>query len=209
MQQTQTVEKIIDAPIEQTIINHQTPSIDLQKEELKIELLPEKPMTPQKRNIVRKIKKYRQLFPKYLESLFDYLDEKPLSHLTDEELKNVLNDIKNEIRFNKNISSYSKLIYGGVFAYEKFVSSIPFLSMNLDGFTDSLMKDEDFDDDLKEFLMEYEDQFISSPQLNFIMSFVGKSFMFAKNKKQKLDIENIKLPSKKIKTEDIDKYKDL
>lgn len=156
-----------------------------------------------KRKRIQKIIKYHKTFPKKLGKppKITELDKYDL-----QKLDLVLKECKYTIGCANANKTMTKMANGAIMALEK---ASPYIGLNLNGLSAELMADEDFQDNLKELMLEYDEVVYTKPEYRLIQTLMMKGAMIHTKNNMLQQKPTIK-PSKTVKNIiDDPKFNDL
>lgn len=194
MQQVENQQQIVD---QQLLQQQQLPQIN------EYQLLSELPRS--KRDLIRKIRNYGKLFDKQIIILKPLLDIDKLKLFSEPQLNELFEELKLEVRSNRNVTFVSKFIRSGVQIYESILN----IFTNANGLSDEILKDEELLLDIKELIFEYDQSFTSlDPKKRILLTLIKYTYSTIQKNKS-LELKQIQEKKIYVDNSDIEKYKHL
>ena len=159
-------------------------------------LIKQKNLSPKKRNLILKIKKYQKFFSNKLNDISDILDINNLLTYDENMLSNLINEIKYSINENKNVETGKYIIHSLIIAYEKLLQKINFETNN---FTQELIEDEGFNSDIIQLLLDLDTDSINfSPFTRLTFKILITTFKNVNLMKREVDSKIINIEDNEL-----------
>src|SRR5690606_23087678 len=180
----------------QEIDNEENNQSIVQKHSDLLVLIKQKNLSPKKRNLILKIKKYQKFFSNKLNDISDILDINNLLTYDENMLSNLINEIKYSINDNTNIETGQYIIHSLIIAYEKLLQKIKFETNN---FTQELIEDEGFNNDIIQLLLDLDNDSINfSPFTRLTFKILITTFKNVNLMKQEVDSKIINIEDNEL-----------
>jgi|SRR5690606_1970953 len=166
-------------------------------------------MSKEKRNLIRMIRKYRELFSKNIVTMKDMISDDKLVNYDEKMLENILIEVDDEISSIESVRTINSFIETGLTLYEKTFSMF---NVDINGFKSDLLSDSSFNNAISRLIIR--SNVSLSPQKTIILKLIECTYKNLKTNKlqtQLLPNNNSAKSTKKIYVDavDIEKYKDL
>src|SRR5690606_136405 len=102
-------------------------------------------MSKEKRNLIRQIRKYRQLFDKNIVTMKDLISDEKLVNYDEKMLQNLLIEVDEEISCVQSAQTLNSFIETALTMYEKTFSMF---NVDINGFKSDLLSDESFNNSI-------------------------------------------------------------
>lgn len=163
-------------------------------------------MSKQKRDLIRQIRKYRELFDKNIVTMKDMITDDKLVNYDEKMLENLLIEVDEEISSIESVKAINSFIETGLTLYEKTFSMF---NVDINGFKSDLLNDSSFNNAIARLVIR--SNVSLSPQKTIILKLLECTYKNLKTNKFQTQLLPNPKSTKKVFVEasDIEKYKDL
>ena len=162
-------------------------------------------MDKEKRQLIRQIRKYREIFNNDIITLKPFITDEKLVNYDTQYLKNLLIEIDDEISSVESVKVINNFINTGLTLYENI---FVFFGIDIEGFKSDLLGDKSFNNAIARLVIRYD--FNLSPEKTILLKVIENTYKhWSTSKKPKLEMKSIPAVKKTVDQSDIEKYKDL